>query len=89
MRKMITMSTAELRNIIIEHLSHIEDASFLKALKTIIESKVSEGVYKLSDYQKKRIDSGREQLRNRKTVSHEELQKHTQYYEYEGEIQKG
>ena len=68
------MSTAELRNIIIEHLSHIEDASFLKALKTIIESKVSEGVYKLSDYQKKRIESGREQLRNRKTVSHEELQ---------------
>jgi hypothetical protein len=71
---MITMSTAELRHIIIEHLSHIEDASFLKALKTIIESKVSEGVYKLSDYQKKRIESGREQLRNRKTVSHEELQ---------------
>lgn len=50
------MSTVELRHIITEHLSHIEDASFLNAIKTIIESKVSEGGYKLSDYQKKRVD---------------------------------
>ena len=60
------MSTIELRHHIIENLSLIDDDSFLKAIKTIIESKVNEGVYKLSDFQKKRIDSGREQKKKDK-----------------------
>jgi len=67
------MSTLELRNIINEYLSLIEDTSFLNALKTIVESKVSEGTYRLSDYQKKRIEAGREQLKSGKTVSNEAL----------------
>ncbi len=69
------MSTIELRHIINEHLSHIEDISFLNAIKTIIESKVSDGIYKLSNYQKDRINSARLQLKNRQTISHEDLQK--------------
>jgi len=69
------MSTIELRHIISEHLSHIEDVSFLNALRTIVETKVSEGIYKLSDYQKKRIDSARQQLKKGQTISHEDLQK--------------
>jgi hypothetical protein len=69
------MSTIELRHIIIEKLSLIDDASFLKAIKTIVESKVSEKVYKLSDFQKNRIESGREQLRKGQTISNDVLQK--------------
>ena len=69
------MSTIELRHIIIEKLSLIDDASFLKAIKTIVESKVSERVYKLSDFQKNRIDAGREQLRKGQTISNDVLQK--------------
>jgi hypothetical protein len=69
------MSTIELRHIIIEKLSLIDDASFLKAIKTLVESKVSEKVYKLSDFQKKRIESGREQLRKGQTISNDVLQK--------------
>ena len=69
------MSTIELRHTIIEKLSLIDDASFLKAIKTIVESKVSEKVYKLSDFQKKRIESGREQLRKGQTISNGVLQK--------------
>ena len=46
------MSTVELRHLITEYLTQIDDISFLKAIKTIIESKVSDGVYKLSEYQK-------------------------------------
>ena len=69
------MSTIELRHIIIEKLSLIDDTTFLKAIKTIVESKVSERVYKLSDFQKKRIESGREQLRKGKTISNDVLQK--------------
>jgi hypothetical protein len=69
------MSTIELRHIIIEKLSLIDDASFLKAIKTIVESKVSERVYKLSDFQKNRIEAGREQLRKGQTISNDVLQK--------------
>jgi hypothetical protein len=69
------MSTIELRHIINEQLSHIEDVSFLNAIRTIIESKVSEGIYKLSDYQKDRINLARQQLKDRQTISHDDLQK--------------
>ena len=62
-----------MRNIINEYLSLIDDTSFLNALKTIVESKVSEGTYKLSDYQKKRIEAGRAQLQSGKTISNESL----------------
>lgn len=71
--KRLDMSTIELRHVIAEYLSHIDDASFLNAIKTIIESKVSEGTYKLSDYQKKRIENGREQLKKGQTISNESL----------------
>jgi hypothetical protein len=69
------MSTIELRHNIIEKLSLIDDDSFLKAIKTIIDSKVNEGTYKLSDFQKKRIDSGREQLKKGQSISNDVLQK--------------
>jgi hypothetical protein len=69
------MSTIELRHHIIEKISLIDDDSFLKAIKTIVESKVYEGVYKLSDFQRKRIDSGREQLRKGESISDDVMQK--------------
>jgi hypothetical protein len=69
------MSTVELRHHIIEKLSLIDDDSFLKAIKTIIESKVNESVYKLSDFQKNRIDSGRKQLKKGQSISNDTLQK--------------
>lgn len=69
------MSTIELKNIITEHLSHIDDVSFLNAIKTIIESKAFAGTYELTDYQKNRIDKARLQLKNKQTISHENLQK--------------
>jgi predicted transcriptional regulator len=69
------MSTVELRHIITEKLLLIDDASFLKAIKTIVESKADEKVYQLSDVQKKRIEAGREQVRKGQTISHESLNK--------------
>ena len=69
------MSTIELRHLITEQLSHIEDVNFLNAIKTIVESKLSEGFYKLSEYQKNRIDSARQQLKSKRTISHKDLQK--------------
>jgi hypothetical protein len=56
-------------------LSLIEAVSFLNALRTIIASKVSGSVYELSDFQKKRIELGRQQVEDGQTISHEDLQK--------------
>jgi len=67
------MSTVELRHIIIEKLSNIDDISFLKAIKTIVESKADEKVYQLSDFQKKRIEANREQVKKGQTISNEAL----------------
>ena len=69
------MSTLELKHIIIEQLSQIEDESFLTAIKTIIESKISGGIYNLNDYQKERIDVAREELKYGQTITHDDLQK--------------
>ena len=68
------MSTLELRHIINEHLPHIDDVSFLNALKIIIESKASDSIYKLSDYQKDRINMAREQLKKGQTISNDDIQ---------------
>ena len=67
------MSTIELRHVISEYLSQIDDISFLKAIKTIIESKATDQVYKLTPDQKKRVEMGREQFQNGKTIPQEEL----------------
>ena len=69
------MSTVELRHIINEQLSKIEDVTFLEAIKTIVDSKISDGIYQLSDFQKERIDTAREELKKYETISHNEVQK--------------
>ncbi len=69
------MNTLELRNIITDRLSHIDDVSFLKALKTIVDTKVHDDTYHLSNIQKKRIDLGRTQFNKRKTISHNGINK--------------
>lgn len=68
------MSTIELRHIINEQLSHIDDASFLNAIKTIIETKVSSDNYKLSEFQKERINKARHEYQNGQSIKNEDLQ---------------
>lgn len=69
------MSTVELRHVILEQLMQIEDESFLNALKTIIDLKISSGIYKLSEFEKERIYLGRERMKNGETILNEEVQK--------------
>ena len=68
------MNTIELRHVISEGISLIDDESFLVAIKTIIDSKVSSSIYKLSNFQKERISLGREQLKKGQVISNDELQ---------------
>ena len=46
----------------------------MNARKSIKESKASDGIYKLSDYQKKRIDLARVQLKKGQTISNDTIQ---------------
>jgi hypothetical protein len=69
------MSTIEIKKKIMDQLSRIDDVSFLKAIKTLVDSKAHGEIYKLSEFQKKRIREGREQLRKGQTISNEALQK--------------
>ena len=67
------MSTLELRQVITEYLAHIEDASLLNAIKTMIESNVTNGTYLLSDDQIKRVEEGRIQFKQGTIISNESL----------------
>jgi hypothetical protein len=69
------MSTIELREKIISQLANINDTSFLRAIKVLIDTKVEKEVYRLSEYQKERIRQGRKQLKKSQTISHDEIQK--------------
>ena len=46
------MTTIELKKQLIHRISEIEDANFLKALKTILDSKLNEKVLNLTAEQK-------------------------------------
>ena len=59
------MTTVELKKMIIHRISEINDTSFLKALKTILDSKTEKGVIQLTKEQlddiitsKKEIEEG-------------------------------
>lgn len=67
------MSTLELRQTITEYLTRIEDIAFLNAIKTMIELKVADETYILSDDQMSRVEEGREQFRQGQTISNESL----------------
>ncbi len=68
------MNTVELRNMISQRISLIDDEPFLDAIKTILDAKVSSSIYQLSNFQKERIVLGREQLKNGHVISNEDLQ---------------
>ena len=68
------MNTVELRHMINQRISLIDAEPFLVAIKTILDSKVSPSIYKLSNFQKERISLGSEQVKNGQVISNEDLQ---------------
>ncbi|WP_114777522.1 hypothetical protein [Botryobacter ruber] len=70
------MSTEQLRNLVIDKISAIEDENFLQAIKTILDTNTAaSGVYKLTEDQKHKIAIGLEQLNKGQVVSNEDLEK--------------
>jgi hypothetical protein len=56
------MTTIELKKQLIHRISEIEDSNFLKALKTILDSKVNEGILNLTAEQRDEIIASREDV---------------------------
>jgi len=57
------MTTMELKKQLIHRISEIEDANFLKALKTILDSKLNEGILNLTAEQRDEIIASREDVK--------------------------
>lgn len=68
------MDAITLKNKITEQIFQIQDVEFLNALKTIIQGKISNEVYVLSDFEKERIESARKDVENGNTIPHDQLQ---------------
>jgi len=57
------MTTIELKRQLIHRISEIEDANFPKALKTILDSKLNEGILNLTAEQRDEIIASREDVK--------------------------
>ena len=70
------MTTTQLKNIVIDKISEINDESFLKAIQKILEDSVHEkGVYRLNPAQKKTIKKSKAQLKKGEYITNEQLEK--------------
>ncbi|NOX85489.1 MAG: hypothetical protein GXO86_05925 [Chlorobi bacterium] len=68
------MTTVELKNILIHKIASIDDETFLKAIRTIIDAKTESTIYKTSHKQKQSIKEGLDQLQNGEFYTNEQLE---------------
>jgi hypothetical protein len=56
------MTMMELKSILVHRISEINDVRFLEAIKTILDEKVEDSTFELTDDQKKEIAESREEI---------------------------
>jgi hypothetical protein len=69
------MTAIELKTLLIHRISEINDVSFLKALKTILDSKTETGVIQLTPDQLDDIISSKREIENDMFIEHGLLDK--------------
>jgi hypothetical protein len=69
------MTTIELKNILIHRIAEINDISFLKAIKTILDSKTNKEILTLTDSQRDEIIASKKEIGQGLYVDHEALDK--------------
>ena len=67
------MTTIELKKSIILRIAQIDDSTFLKAIKTIIDSNPSETVFHIPENLKVKLKESRKQIRKGLGISNEDL----------------
>ena len=69
------MTTTELKKVLINRITEINDISFLKALETILESKTETEVLALTIEQRNEIIASRKEIEQGLFIEHELLDK--------------
>jgi predicted transcriptional regulator len=69
------MTTIELKNILIHKIAEIEDVSFLKAIKTILDSKADKEILSLTNEQRNEIMQSKKEIEKGLFIEHDELDK--------------
>ena len=69
------MSAIELKKLLIHRIAEIEDVSFLKALKTILESKTKSKILSLTQEQRSEINESKKEIEQGLFVEQAELDK--------------
>ena len=69
------MTAIELKTLLIHRITEINDVSFLKALKTIVDSKTETGVIQLTPDQLDDIISSKKEIENGMYIEHGNLDK--------------
>ena len=69
------MTAIELKTMLIRRISEINDVSFLKAIKTILDSKTDKEILTLSAKQKEEIIASQKEIEDGLYVDHDELDK--------------
>lgn len=69
------MTTIELKKVLIHRITEINDISFLKALKTILESKIETEVISLTLEQRNEIIESKKEIEQGLYIEHELLDK--------------
>jgi hypothetical protein len=69
------MTTIELKKVLIHRITEINDVSFLKAMKTILESKTKTEVISLTAEQRNEIIESKKEIEQGLYIEHELLDK--------------
>ncbi len=67
------MTTVELKRAMIYRITEINDVSFLKAVKTILDSKTDNEVITLTAEQKQEIIASKKEIEQGLNISHDQL----------------
>ncbi|WP_113923987.1 hypothetical protein [Cognataquiflexum aquatile] len=68
------MSSVELKKILIQRIAEINDEQFLKAIRTILDTKIESELMLLSEGQKLEIQESRKEIVDGKFVDQSELE---------------
>lgn len=71
----MAMTTVELKKLLIQRITEINDVSFLKAVKTILESKTNTEILLLTPEQKKEIMESKEEIEQGLFIDNDSLDK--------------
>jgi hypothetical protein len=69
------MTAIELKNILIHRIAEIDDISFLKAIKTILDSKTDNEVLSLTEKQRDEIMASKKEIEQGLFIDHQVLEK--------------